>query len=412
MPIDLIYLKTPIPCIQGYYGSRLITYTTQVPPAHIANLLGHDPRSQNWKKLPKEVGDIYKYLQRPTSKSRRESVAGYIEERFGPDQITVGAFPAISIAFRDPVEFVPSEGMKGVGQVMLDISPSVVRILIDGLGRVTGMLDLLDEELASLLNFQLPLTIYAPAPGTPPLSWREMGQLFHDFNFRVQPVPQRLALALDTADPYVQLARELARYRFLADHGGVAERVASLGNKSTQLVVQTVWVRTVRGAAEGRKFQEANLAHIDSPNLSTGNEGELRESIASYFQALADYMGDERWEDRDGLHLTSPGWQALGVVHHDIVYRAKLGPTDRDKVIKRIAEIDWSRSNPDWFALGIGMPEIDKVTGEQVVDNLGRPRIALTGAGRTNTQAILTFVRQKSGLDLLLDPDELAADAA
>jgi len=411
MSIGLIYLKTQIPCIQGFYGDRLRTYTTQVPPTQLINLLGHDPRSQNWKKLPKDIAEIYKYLQRPTTKSRRESVAGYIEERFGPDAVTIGAFPAISIAFRDPIDFVESD-IPGVGQILLDVSASVVRILIDGLGRVTGILDLDDEGLAELLNFQVPLTIYAPAPNTKPLSWREMGQLFHDFNFRVQPVPQRLALALDTADQYVQLARDLAKYRFLADHGGVAERVASLGGKSTQLVVQTVWVRTVRGAAEGRKFQEANLAHIDDPNLTTETKQDVEDSIASYFEALADHMGDERWEDRDdSLHLTSPGWQALGVIHHDIAFRAKLNSTDRAKVIKRIAEIDWSRSNPDWFDLGIGLPEVDKATNEQVVDKLGRPRIALTGAGRTNTQAIIDYVRRKSGLDLLLDPEE-AAEAA
>lgn len=409
MPMDLVYLKAPIPCVQGYYGERLVTYTTQIAPGQIHNLLGHDPRSQNWKKLPKDIGDIYKYLQRPTSKSRREGVAGYIEERFGPDAITVGGFPAISIAFREPVEFIPSPELKGVGQMMLDISPSVVRILIDGLGRVTGIMDLQDEGLAALLKFQLPVTIYAPAPGTKPLSWREMGQLFHDFNFRVQPVPQRLALALDTADPYVQLARDLVPYAFLSDHGGVAEKLASLGTKSTQLVVQTVWVRSVRGATEGRKFQEANLAHLDNPNLTPDSEEDLRESIASYFQSISDHMGDDRWEDRDSLHLSSPGWQALGVVHHDIAFRAKLGPAEREKVTERIASIDWSRSNPDWFRLGIGLPEIDKLTGEEVVDSKGRKRIALTGAGRTNTQAIIDYVRNKSGLDLLIAKDDETA---
>jgi DGQHR domain-containing protein len=405
MPIDLVYLKAPVPCVQGFYGSRLVTYTTQISPAQIVNLIGHDPRSQNWKKLNKEVGDIYKYLQRPTSKSRREGVAGYIEERFGPDSLTIGAFPSISLAFRDQVEFVPSQ-LRGVGEIMLDISPSVVRILIDGLGRVTGILDLIDEGQTDLLNFQLPVTIYAPAPGTKALSWREMGQLFHDFNFRVQPVPQRLALALDTSDAYVRLARQLEKYAFLDDHGGVAERIASLGTKSTQLVVQTVWVRTIRGATEGRKFQESNLAHMEDPNLTLETAEDIRDSIATYFQDIADHMGDERWEDRDSLHLSSPGWQALGVVHHDIAFRAKLGPADRQKVAERIAQIDFSRYNPDWMKLGIGTPEVNKLTGEDVTDSQGRRRIALTGAGRTNTQQLINYIRNKTGLDLLLDSDD------
>jgi hypothetical protein len=63
------------------------------------NLLGHDPRSKNWKRLPDDLRQIYEYLQRKTDKNRRESIAAYIEERLGPDSIAIGAFPAISIAF-------------------------------------------------------------------------------------------------------------------------------------------------------------------------------------------------------------------------------------------------------------------------------------------------------------------------
>lgn len=400
MASSFFQIKAPVPCVQGFYGSRLYTYSTQIPAQQIAGLLGHDPRSQNWKRLPKELGDIYKFLQRPTSKSRRESVAGYIEERFGPDAHTIGAFPAISIAFMDPLDFQPLEVLPGVGNVMLDMSPSVIRVLIDGLGRFTGIMDLSDEGLSSVLNFQVPLTLFAPKPGSAPLAWKEMGQLFHDFNFRVSPVPQRIALALDTADPYVNLARELGAYSFLAEHGGVAERMASLGSKSSELVVQTVWVRTVRGACEGRRFQEANLAHAENPQLTSASEEDVRESIADFFQAICDEMGDKRWEDRDSVHLTSPGWQALGVIHHDVAFKIKANPNERAKIAHRIAQIDWSRFNPDWLKLGIGIPEIDKKTGEEIVNAQGQKRIAFTGAGRTNTQALINYVRQKAGLDL------------
>lgn len=394
---SLVSFKVPIPCVQGYFGEKLASYSTQISPSDLVNFLGHDPRPKNWKKIRKDVGDIYRYLQRPVSKSRREGVSGYIEDRFGPDNLAIGAFPAISVAFADPVDFVPSE-IDGVGHILLDLSHSSVRILIDGLGRSAGILDLLEEGREDLLHFQLPVTIYAPKKGEGMLSWREMGQLFHDFNFRVQPVPQRLAVALDTADPYIQLSRDLGKYPFLSEHGGVAEKVASLGGKSTQLVVQTVWVRAIRGAAEGRKFQEANLAHVENPNLTPDTEPDVRESIAAYFQDICDEMGDAKWEDRDSLHLSSPGWQALGVVHHDIAYRDRKTEAERRDICKSIANIDWSRSNPDWLQLGIGLPEIDKMTGQNVVDSRGRVRIALTGAGRTNTQALITYMRRKTGI--------------
>ena len=101
---------------------------------------------------------------------------------------------------------------------MVDISPTNVRILIDGLARVTGAMDLADDHQGDNLDsFLFPVTIYVPAPGTKQLSWQEMGQLFHDFNFRVQPVSIKHAIALDTSDIYIALARRLAECPFIHD---------------------------------------------------------------------------------------------------------------------------------------------------------------------------------------------------
>jgi len=124
-------------------------------------LLGHDPRSKHWKRLPDEQRKIYEFLQRKTDKNRRDGVAGYIEERFGENQIAIGAFPAISIAFQQPADFVPSAENSAVGILNVDIAPNNVRILIDGLARATGALDLADEQLGDLLqHFTFPVTIY------------------------------------------------------------------------------------------------------------------------------------------------------------------------------------------------------------------------------------------------------------
>ena len=52
--------------MQGFVGTRLITYSTQLPPTAIERLLGHDPRSRNWRKLPDDIKAIYKKIQRAT----------------------------------------------------------------------------------------------------------------------------------------------------------------------------------------------------------------------------------------------------------------------------------------------------------------------------------------------------------
>lgn len=401
MVFDALNLKTPVPAIQGAFGNRVSSFITQVRPDQVVNLLGHDPRSKHWGRLPtEEIRDIYAFLQRKTSKDRRESVAGYIEERLGPDSIAIGAFPAISIAFQQPTEFRSYGGNipGAVGELLVDVSHSNVRILIDGLGRLTGALDLFDEGRDDLIkSFYMPVTIYTPAVGTPPLSWKEMGQLFHDFNFKVQPVSKQHAIALDTSDLYIALANRLGHAAVFVDNGGVAERAASLGGKSTELVVQTVLVRTIRGACEGRRFQESNLATTDKPNLTRESFAVILASLDEYFGGIAARMKD-RFADRQSLHLSSPGWQALGVIHHDVVFRLKLDPVERGKVLDAIAAIDWSRFNPEWLTLGIGHPEVDKVSGKVVTDGSGNQKVALTGAGRTNTQKIIDYVREKAEL--------------
>lgn len=400
MAINTLDLKTPVPCIQGKFTEGIVTYVTQVPPNQLINLLGHDPRSKNWKKLPDELKNIYEYLQRKTSKSRRESVSGYIEERFGPDPIAIGAFPAVSVALKDPAIFEPyGDGrQKAVGDLMIDLAPDKFRVVIDGLARLTGAMDLIEEGKADLVeHFLFPVTIYAPAPDSRPFTWQQMGQLFHDFNFRVQPVSRQHAIALDTSDLYISLANELSQEPVFTENGGVAVRAASLGSKSTELIVQTVLVRTVRGACEGRKFQESNLATTENANLTAENRFQVLAALDDYFSGIAGRMGD-RFKARDSLHMTSPGWQALGIVFNDIHFKLNLSDFERSRVMDEIAAIDWSRYNPDWLKLGIGHAEKDKKTGEVVTDDQGRVRVALTGSGRTNTQHLIDYIRQRTSL--------------
>lgn len=394
---ETVNLKLPVPALRGFFGDRLATYVTQAKPNDLISLLGHDPRSKNWRNLPEDTRSIYEFLQRKTAKSRRDSIGGYIDERMSEDALVIGAFPAVSLAFREPLEFNPSEGNGGIGKLMVDVSPSAVRILLDGLGRVTGALDLREEGKGDLLNrFVFPVTIYAPRPGERPLSYKEMGQLFHDMNFRVQPVSKNHAIALDTSDIYIAVANRLAESPVIQDNGGVAERAASLGKKSTELVVQTVLVRFLRGAVEGRRFQESNLSTAANPNLTRETRTHVLASVESFLTEFAKQMGDA-FKSKDSLHLTSPGWQALGVLHHDARYKLGMSEDEVRAIARKAASIDWSRYNPDWIPM-LGQPEIDKVTGAEVVDANGRTKVSITGSGRYNVQKILDYLRAKTGL--------------
>ena len=408
MSLDTLSITIPVPAIQGFFGKRLATYTTQIPALQIKRILGHDPRSKNWKLLAPSTRDIYERIQRDTKKGRREGVISYIEQRFGIRQM-VGAFPSISIGLTHPMRFdaIPIPGLDSKAVGILHLEEEGERIILDGLGRVSGCLDLAEESAAGMgliKSFVLPVTFFLPMQGADPLEVSELGQLFMDFNFRVHPVPASMAIALDQSDLYISLANQLAKEPFVSQYGGVELRSASLGKKSTALVVQSVLLRTVRGACEGRDFQESNLATAPEPNLLDETfQVELR-SISGFFSEISDRMG-VRWADSKSLHLSAPGWQALGVLHHDIFHCGlNLTETELALVYETLGNLDWSRNNRQWVdEAGLGQWSTPKGgTQEQVV---------ILGAGRNNTQAILDFLRKRTGLRDKIDAKRLAAVA-
>jgi DGQHR domain-containing protein len=409
MAFNTLNFGVKIPCVQGGYSPHLVTYTTQIPPKALEQIIGYDPRSANWKNLSESLQAIYRTLQRPTVADRRESIGGYIEDRIGPQAGYIGGFPGISIAVQNPVAFRAYDADNGdiaaLGYIDFELSNSNLRIVIDGLGRLTGALDKIDEGRDDIVDsFTIPVTFFVPTKEHGPLSIEEMGQLFHDFNFRVSPVRPQLAIALDQSDIYIRLTNKLAEAPVIATSGGMAQRVASLGQKSTELVAQTVLLRAVRGAMEGHDFQEANLTEIDNPNLTKETFQQNLADLTAYLTRFAEVMGGERFRDRDSLHLSAPGWQAIGVVFDDIHHRLKLDSAKRDPIVTALGSIDWSRTNPDWQLSGLLVTGTDKKTGDKV--------LKFGGAGRSNRAALLAYLRAKAGLDILLRQTEPPAQQA
>ncbi len=274
------------------------------------------------------------------------------------------------------------------------------RIILDGLGRVSGCLDLAEESQDGkdlVRSIVLPVTFYVPASDSEPLSLGELGRLFMDFNFRVHPVPARIAIALDQNDIYIALANALAKEPFISSNGGMETKAASRGKKSTAIVVQAVLLRVARGACEGRGFQESNLAQAPDPVLTDATFQVELNSISSFFTEIAHRMGKQRWTKTDSLHLTAPGWQALGVIYHDINHRGlDLSPSEKTHIFDVIAGIDWSRANKAWVD--------DAALGQWAVPKGGTTeQVIILGAGRNNTQAIIDYLRKMTGLQAKLD---------
>src|SRR5215470_11948849 len=94
-----------VPAIKGRFGP-LMTFNTQIRPSQVVRILGHDPRSDNWKNLPPELAEIYSSIQRNTSKPRASSASAYLQDRLGRGQLAV--FPAISLGMLGYANFKPT----------------------------------------------------------------------------------------------------------------------------------------------------------------------------------------------------------------------------------------------------------------------------------------------------------------
>ena len=393
----MLSLTVPVPCIRGQYGNKIYTFQTTVKPTEIESLLGHDPRSKKWNKLSDKLANLYEQLQRKTASSRSKSTARYICERIAPESpdFLVGAFPAISIGMIDPPIFESYDEAgkqvdSNIGILRFDLSANNTRVLLDGLARITGAMDLIDEGKSDALsNFTFPVTIYAPTEQMGQLSVEKLGQIFHDFNFLATPVSKSQAIALDKSDLYIMLTNQIGNSPTIESRGGMVQRMTK---NSKALVTQQNLLKFVRGACEGTDFQK-NLrkAASETSNLTTESFEAIKKKIEKFLGTIANHMGDDDFKRQDYIHLTSPGWCALGLIFYDMEIRLgeRLTEDEKENIRICIAKIDWSRYNPVWLNF-LGKPEIDEK---------GNQRLGKSVGGGAAIKKLADYIREQTGLN-------------
>lgn len=402
-------IKLPIPCMRGGSGPHLQYFQTVCPPSQLMSLLGHDPRSSNWKFLPTHLRKVYEDHQRKTKPARAEAIGKYIGDRLAPNSKFFGAFPSLSIGLTEAPRFEALSNRAGVaiaegveinnslGTIYLDIGVKHTRMLLDGLARLTGAMEYIDENQDVDSWFSFALTIFAPTPERGFLSPGELGQLFFDFNYRVSRVSPSLALEMDQAGIYSQIVEWLKDQPVIRNNGGMQQSGASLGKKSTALVVRRVLHGFITVAAEGEKaLQGAKSEDIRNPHTTQDNIEEVREKIADFLTRFAQAMGD-RFTDRDGIHLTRLGWEAIGMIAHESVIKGRLTEEQLERCVYGLASVNWSRLNRDWFGL-IGVAE-QGPDGVPVLDEQGRERVVIIGGkGDQGLRRMITYLRKKAAL--------------
>lgn len=411
-PQENTVFYTPVPAVTGKHSDRLVVAQTIAPLGNIQSLLGHDPRSP-WKNAPAEVRLVYEQVQRKTDKDRKQRLRAYYQDRMATPHAWIGGLPAIAIGIQNPQDFEPYDPKRPeAGVLQVDTAPTNLRIMIDGIGRASAALDMLDDPTVPetvkevLRKLHIAVSMYMPQAGQTPLTVDEMGQLFHDFNVLQASVGKGMAIDLDKSDVYVRLAERLGVHDVFKSNGGMDQRGSNSPRKGC-LVTKITVVKFIRAGVEGPGSHVDHYTDsVATPNLTYGNMTLHEQRLADYLSTIAKQMGSA-FNAEGMIHLTTPGWIALGLVYHDIFHadlKVTLTDQEREKFVARIGKIDWSTGNPDFLKF-LGAHAVDKATGQPAIDpTTGKPLLRMFGGSKAFYN-LAGYIRYRIGLvDLLKEP--------
>ena len=402
------YIMLRIPAIKCSQTTKANTYQTAMRINELVAFLlgGADPRSQNWKNLNSDVRAMYEKLQRTTSKSRRDSMVKYYKRRMAPGASWIGAVPPLVVGMRMAQPFVVSapDESDTVGYLKVQTHFDKANVLLDGLGRVTGFLDMIDEKGESADwagEVVLPIMLVTPPDGQAELSHDELGQLFHDMNTLAKPVSQGQAVDLDKSDPYIQVTNRIADLAVIAAQGGVDDRATSISKKGTVWTTKTILLKAVRAASEG---PGSHVDHIreeieDAFMQGAKQEGEILARFEDALEVFIDALPNKTVPTEATLLRKPAWWMAFGLLLHDLHRNyggERLSNDERERLLRRVAAIDWGLGNPEFHFLGSSVE--DKKTGVKPIDDKGREVINQFHGGAKAFYNLAAMIRQKISL--------------
>ncbi len=402
-----------LPAIRCSQSVHACAYQTAMTVHDLVPYLlnGHDPRSQNWKTLPAPVRDMYEKLQRKTTKARRTDMRNYILRRMAPKSYWIGAIPPIVVGMQLGQRFEP-EGDDGLGHLRVNTRLDRPNILLDGLGRITGFLDVMyDEDLTDEVRrwageAVIPVMLLTPLTGEDELGLEELGQIFHDMNVLSAPVTRGQAVDLDRSDRYIQTTNKVALLSVIVENGGCDHRAVTISKKSSVWTTKTVLLKSVRAASEG---PGSHVDHIrEQPNNPfLAGQAEMNEIVDRFdhgLRTMLSAMADGKAPIHNTFLRTASWWVAFGLVLHDL-HQSYDGQTisveRRDILLRRIGAIDWSLGNPDFGFLGTSVEE--KATGIKPRDEEGREMLNRFFGGQKAYYNLAAYTREKIGLKENID---------
>ncbi|WP_203249735.1 DNA sulfur modification protein DndB [Cysteiniphilum marinum] len=327
--------------------------------------------SLSMRAMPEELAALYKDVQRVTTVSRCDAFEDYYSNHLLGRVDVAGCIPTITIALSkrplirqfddrlDVIEFDPqtafaSDGLGRLNTFMRTIggyAPTIRGVSKPNQARIQRR-----QMLRSLVS-HLEVSVKIVFGNERDLTKEDIGQLFSDINFTQTKVQPRHAMRLNSTDPVINWAREMAKMPIIKDNGGMSEVNTSVTSQAQYVTTLSVLTRYCRGVIGGDYLQTRNGVSLllkDGSEVSRESLDQLSSLGSLFFEQWEKYQGERFIKDRTGHQLSSSVIQALGLVVYTIIY--KNTPVNGDGVIldqldqaaKKLAALDYSRFAEHW----------------------------------------------------------------
>jgi DNA sulfur modification protein DndB len=313
-------MQVSVPAMRGKIGSRNY-YSCLMPLDAIQSMFKFDPDERQWTDLSPEQRE-----QRALNKSRVPVITSYILEN-EDDYL----FASITASYKSQPVFVPSNqplGGEDIGTLMLKLGDELT--INDGQHRCAAIVEAVkrNPELAS----QTISVLLFPWE-----SIERVQQMFTDLNRHVVKTSKSLDVLFDKRDP-ISIATMFSLDK-VPVFKELTEKVdASLKAKSTKLFTLAA-------------LYDANKDLLKDQNAEDVEDNAKR--LSEYWTVVSEHMAD--WTKVVTGHKLATELRSESISAHSTILRALGGlgaelmqSSDWKERLVALAQIDWSKKNPDW----------------------------------------------------------------
>ena len=336
---------------------------TQMPVETLLNSL-------SMRAIPDDLAELYKDVQRVTTVSRCDAFEDYYSRHLLQQVDVAGCIPTITVALsKRPIIQQFSDRLD-----IVEFEPQTA-FASDGLGRLNTFMRTMGRyhqhirgtskpnssriqrrRMMSTLIANLEVSVKIIFGDQRDLDRADIGQIFSDINFTQTKVMPRHAMRLNSTDPVIKWAREMAKIPAVANNGGMNEDKATVTKNAKYVMTLGMMTRFCRGVIGGDYLQIKSTVSLVLKDGSEVTKEHLARSAkfgTFFFEKWTETLGERFHKDKTGFQLSSTLIQALGLVIYTITLRNYIKPDQEildelELVAEELGSLDYSRQADHW----------------------------------------------------------------